>query len=101
MSAEEFTESVVQVERLLRHVAFIIKRRGRDILNDFDITTPQFLALLVLKEHPGLTMGELCDRLFLACSTATDLIDRMEKNGCLLYTSTHITDPSGRFSITS
>ncbi len=53
MSAEEFTESVVQVERLLRHVAFIIKRRGRDILNDFDITTPQFLALLVLKEHQG------------------------------------------------
>lgn len=83
MSAEEFSESVVQVERLLRHVAFIIKRRGRDILNDFDITTPQFLALLVLKEHPGLTMGELCDRLFLACSTATDLIDRMEKNGYL------------------
>ncbi|HHY17364.1 MAG TPA: MarR family transcriptional regulator [Firmicutes bacterium] len=83
MSVEEFSDSVIQVERLLRHVAFIIKRRGRDILSDFDITTPQFLALLVLRDQPGITMGELCDRLFLACSTATDLIDRMEKNGYL------------------
>ncbi len=80
MKTEEFSDSVVHIERLLRHVAFIIKRRGRDILSDFEITTPQFLALLVLKEKPGITMGELCDRLFLACSTATDLIDRMEKN---------------------
>jgi len=62
-------------------VSFIIKRRGRDILKDFDITTPQFLALQVLRDEPGITMGELCEKLFLACSTATDLVDRMEKNG--------------------
>jgi DNA-binding MarR family transcriptional regulator len=80
---EEFSGSVVRIERLLRHVAFIIKKRGRDILSDFEITTPQFLALVVLKDKPGITMGELCERLFLACSTATDLIDRMEKNGYL------------------
>ena len=83
MSKEEFSDSVVRIERLLRHVAFIIKKRGRDILSDFDITTPQFLALVVLKDRPGITMGELCERLYLACSTATDLIDRMEKNGYL------------------
>ncbi|MGI6619900.1 MAG: MarR family winged helix-turn-helix transcriptional regulator [Bacillota bacterium] len=83
MSKEEFSDSVVRIERLLRHVAFIIKKRGRDILSDFDITTPQFLALVVLKDKPGITMGELCERLYLACSTATDLIDRMEKNGYL------------------
>ncbi|MBP8613233.1 MAG: MarR family transcriptional regulator [Firmicutes bacterium] len=81
MSSHVFSESVVQIERLLRHVSFIIKRRGRDILKDFDITTPQFLALQVLRDEPGITMGELCDKLFLACSTATDLVDRMEKNG--------------------
>ena len=43
MSKEEFSDSVVRIERLLRHVAFIIKKRGRDILSDFDITTPSFL----------------------------------------------------------
>lgn len=83
MSKEEFSDSVVRIERLLRHVAFIIKKRGRDILSDFEITTPQFLTLVVLKDKPGITMGELCERLYLACSTATDLIDRMEKNGYL------------------
>ncbi len=83
MTANEFSDSVVRIERLLRQVAFIIKRRGRDILSNFDITTPQFLALQILKDRPGVTMGELCDLLFLACSTGTDLIDRMEKNGYL------------------
>jgi DNA-binding MarR family transcriptional regulator len=80
---EEFDAQVVQIEELLRHVAVIIKKRGRDILSDFAITNPQFNALLVLDNHPDITMGELCDRLYLACSTATDLIDRMEKNGLL------------------
>lgn len=76
-------DAVNRIERLLRHVAFIIKKRGRDILVDFGITSPQFSALLALREHPNITMGELCDKLFLACSTATDLVDRMEKNGFL------------------
>jgi len=80
---EEFDAQVVQIEELLRHVTVIIKKRGRDILSDFAITNPQFNALLVLDNHPDITMGELCDRLYLACSTATDLIDRMEKNGLL------------------
>ena len=76
-------DAVIKIERLLRHVAFIIKKRGRDILVDFGITTPQFNALLVLRDNPNITMGDLCEKLFLACSTATDLIDRMEKNGLL------------------
>jgi DNA-binding MarR family transcriptional regulator len=76
-------DSVTKIERSLRHVAFIIKKRGRDILIDFGITGPQFSALLALRENPNITMGELCDKLFLACSTATDLVDRMDKNGFL------------------
>ncbi len=83
---EVFDESVVKVERLLRRVAFIVKRRGRDILADFGITNPQFNALLALKEKEHMTMGELCEKLMLACSTATDLIDRMEKNGFIVRT---------------
>lgn len=81
---EAFDDMVVTVERLLRRVAFIVKRRGRDILADFGITYPQFNALLVLRDKPDMTMGELCEKLLLACSTATDLIDRMEKNGFLV-----------------
>lgn len=71
---------VEEIEALLRHVGAIVRKRGRDILSHFDITPPQFDALLFLREHGELTMGELCQKMYLACSTATDLIDRMERN---------------------
>ncbi|MFZ5814276.1 MAG: MarR family winged helix-turn-helix transcriptional regulator [Bacillota bacterium] len=74
---------VVEIEDLLRSVGQILKKRGRDILTNFDITNPQFDALLVLREFGELTMGELCTKMYLACSTATDLIDRMERNGLI------------------
>jgi DNA-binding MarR family transcriptional regulator len=74
---------VVEIEDLLRSVGNMLKKRGRDILGNFDITNPQFDALLVLRDYGELTMGELCAKMFLACSTATDLIDRMERNGLI------------------
>ncbi len=82
VSVEPKAEKYVdELERLLRTVSSIIKRRGRDILSDFDITPPQFNALLILVNNGNLTIGELGERMYLACSTATDLIDRMERNG--------------------
>lgn len=77
------TACVDELDRLLRTVSSIIKRRGRDILADFDITPPQFNALLILRNNGNLTIGELGEKMYLACSTATDLIDRMERN-CLV-----------------
>ncbi|MEW6307686.1 MAG: MarR family winged helix-turn-helix transcriptional regulator [Bacillota bacterium] len=71
------------IEDLLRKVSILIRKRGRDILSNFDITPPQFNALIALNEAGDLTMGELCERMYLACSTATDLIDRMERNGLI------------------
>ncbi|KXG77184.1 MarR family winged helix-turn-helix transcriptional regulator [Thermotalea metallivorans] len=81
MSKEKFPQDIVEIERLLRWVCTSIKRKGRDILADFEITPPQFDALLQLIKYGDLTIGELSSKMFLACSTITDLIDRMEKNG--------------------
>jgi DNA-binding MarR family transcriptional regulator len=78
--AEADERSVEEIERLLRHVANIVRQRGREILSQFDITPPQFNALQALIRNQSMTMGELCQELFLASSTVTDLIDRMEKN---------------------
>ncbi len=74
---------VAEIEDLLRNVSTILKKRGRDILSNFEITNPQLDALLVLRDYGELTMGELCAKMYLACSTATDLIDRMERNGLI------------------
>ncbi len=75
------SDVVNKIENLLRHVAVIVTQRGREHLGDFNITPPQFSALLALIDSGEITMGELCQKLYLACSTVTDLIDRMEKNG--------------------
>jgi DNA-binding MarR family transcriptional regulator len=72
---------VREIDKLIRRVSFVIKCRGRDILNDFDITPPQFNALLLLAEYGDMTIGDLGTKMYLASSTATDLIDRMERNG--------------------
>jgi len=81
MESVTYDPYVAEIDKLIRRVSFVIKCRGRDILNDFDITTPQFNALLLLKEHGDMTIGDLGSQLYLASSTATDLIDRMERNG--------------------
>lgn len=75
---------VVDIEKDLRYISAFIKQKGRDILNHYPITLPQFYALQWLLEDGDMTIGELSNKLFLACSTTTDLVDRMEKNQLVL-----------------
>jgi MarR family transcriptional regulator, organic hydroperoxide resistance regulator len=69
------------LEEAIRRSNTVIYRRGRSILSEMGISNPQFNALLTLKEFGPLTMGDLCKHLFTACSTATDLADRLERDG--------------------
>src|SRR5690348_15941214 len=71
---------VANVEKELRYISGIIKQKGRELLSDHTITPPQFVALQWLFEDGEMTIGDLSTKMFLACSTTTDLIDRMEKN---------------------
>jgi len=73
-------EDVIKIERYLRKNDYIIRLKGREILKDFNITGSQFTALQILIGNGELTIGELSRKTSLACSTITDLIDRMEKN---------------------
>jgi DNA-binding MarR family transcriptional regulator len=73
-------EQVTEIERELRYISSIVKQKGREILADFPITPPQFIALQWLNEDGDMTIGELSNKMYLACSTTTDLIDRMEAN---------------------
>lgn len=76
--------TITQIELLLRTVCFDIKQKGREILSDFDITPPQFNALQFLVNEGEMTISELSNCLYLAPSTITDLIDRMERNGLVI-----------------
>lgn len=72
-------EAVKEIERNLRRIDHIIRKEGRLILKDYNITVPQFEALQYLIHHENMTIGELSQKMHLAFSTITDLIDRMEK----------------------
>ncbi|WP_163101312.1 MarR family winged helix-turn-helix transcriptional regulator [Peribacillus alkalitolerans] len=75
---------VADIEKELRYISSIIKQKGREILSNYTITPPQFIALQWLLEDGDMTIGELSNKMFLACSTTTDLVDRMEKNRLLM-----------------
>lgn len=69
---------VQEIEILLRKVCFYIKKKGRVILDDYDITPAQFEALQIIINHDEVTISELSSKLYQAPSTITDLVDRME-----------------------
>ena len=74
-------DRMTRIEEDLRGVCYKIRKKGREILSDFDITPPQFEALQFLIHGDQQTISELSNNMFLACSTVTDLIDRMERTG--------------------
>lgn len=80
MKYKEVENNVTEIERYLRRVDWIIRKKGREILSDINITDPQFVALQHIVNNKQITIGELSQKMSLACSTITDLIDRMEKN---------------------
>ena len=72
--------NVKDIEKHLRKIDYIIRKKGRVILNDFNITVPQFRALQILINDGAMTISELSQKMDLACSTITDLVDRMENS---------------------
>ncbi|MFE8703791.1 MarR family winged helix-turn-helix transcriptional regulator [Cytobacillus sp. FJAT-54145] len=85
-------EIFADIEKDLRYIAGIIKQKGREILSNYTITPPQFVALQWLFEGGDMTIGELSNKMYLAFSTTTDLVDRMEKNQLVM----RVKDPNDR-----
>jgi MarR family transcriptional regulator, organic hydroperoxide resistance regulator len=86
------SEMVANIEKDLRYISGIIKQKGREMLTNYKITPPQFVALQWLFEDGDMTIGELSNKMFLACSTTTDLVDRMEKSNLVM----RVKDPNDR-----
>jgi DNA-binding MarR family transcriptional regulator len=64
--------------------ARLVVNAYRPLLDDLEITYPQYLALMVLWEKDGLSVGALGDRLRLDTGTLTPLLKRMEKQGLIV-----------------
>lgn len=70
-----------ELELLFRRINYVIFKKGRSVLSEFGITPPQFTTLSTVSYHDGITMGDLCDHLFLTSATVTGLVDRLEERG--------------------
>ncbi len=55
----------------------------KPLLEELDLTYPQYLAMLVLWERDGLMVSELGERLFLDSGTLTPLLKRLEGAGLI------------------
>ena len=60
-----------------------IQSAYKPLLNELDVTYPQYLTLLVLWEHRELTISEICDHLGLDTGTVSPLLKRMEQKKLL------------------
>jgi len=56
----------------------------RPLLEELDITYPQYLVMLVLWEKERLSVKELGERLYLDSGTLTPLLKRMEQKSLLI-----------------
>jgi DNA-binding MarR family transcriptional regulator len=67
----------------LYSTAHAVTRAYKPMLDEYGLTYPQYLVLLVLWEQDGLSVKEIGERLFLDSGTLTPLLKRMEAAGFL------------------
>ncbi len=60
-----------------------VVRRYRKPLGDLGITYTQYVVMMVLWEHGGMTEGELGKRIYLDSGTLAPLLKRLEKQGLI------------------
>ncbi|WCL54511.1 MarR family winged helix-turn-helix transcriptional regulator [Gimibacter soli] len=55
----------------------------RGLLQQLDLTYPQYLVMMVLWEKDGVIVSDICDALALETATVTPLLKRLETRGLL------------------
>ena len=68
----------------LYSAANALVRAYRPFLDQLNITYPQYLVMLVLWQHPAVTVKELGQQLGLDSGTLTPLLKRLENKGVIL-----------------
>jgi DNA-binding MarR family transcriptional regulator len=72
-----------QVCFALHSTSLLMTKAYKPLLQALGLTYPQYLAMLVLWEHDGLTVGEISQRLLTDPGSLTPLLKRLESEGLL------------------
>ncbi len=75
-------EIVIPLEYQLRRIADRIKIQGRSILQSYQISNQQFIAIQWLGEGP-MTVGQLAGNMGLAVSTTSEMVDQLILKNCV------------------
>lgn len=70
------------------------------LLRNLDLTYPQFIALILLWEQDGQTVGELGRKLFLQSNTLTPMLKRLESLGYIKRSRDAADERQVRISLT-
>jgi MarR family transcriptional regulator, organic hydroperoxide resistance regulator len=70
------------------------------LLSDIGLTYPQFIAMILLWEQDGQTVGELGQKLFLQSNTLTPMLKRLETLGLIKRTRDSSDERQVRINLT-
>ncbi|NLI93413.1 MAG: MarR family transcriptional regulator [Peptococcaceae bacterium] len=77
----ENKELAGHLDSLLQRLSVLTHKQKNCFAEEIGISRQQFDVLCIIYEKGQITMGELCKEISSACSTATDLADKLEKAG--------------------
>lgn len=77
----ENKELAAHLDGLLQRLSVTTHKQKNQFAAEMGISRQQFDVLSVIYEKGQMTMGDLCKEISLACSTITDLADKLEKFG--------------------
>lgn len=72
----------------------------RPLLEELDLTYPQYLVLLVLWEHSQCTVNQLGEKLHLDSGTLTPLLKRLQSKGLINRKRSHVDERVVHISLT-
>ena len=67
-----------EISQLIKDIHFLIKQNIKEVHSPH-FTTPQIMVLSTLSKHGGMKLTDLGERLNLANSTISGIVDRLEK----------------------
>lgn len=70
-----------ELEAVIQQLVRLMHLFERDQIEAREFSSAQFYTLLSIRRNPGITIGELSDRLFTATSTTSRVVDKLVRQG--------------------
>jgi len=80
---ESAAQLAADLDALVRALSRAIRRASQPALEEAGLTPSRLWVLIHVRRQPGLTMGELAERMDLSKGTVTPLVDELARRGAL------------------